>query len=96
MKSKIPFYALLFFNSSYIVIVILVMIGKMTFGYGLGDLFYIGLVAVSLIMNTFYLLIYKKRLNIIALINLCLFLYYILNLTVMRGVENPWNGSLFI
>jgi hypothetical protein len=91
----------------YVLVSILSIIGvfsgKLSFGLGLGDLGIIIITIIVLILGGF--LVYFKtnistfisQWNLIASILLLLFIIYlVLSLTVLRGVENPWKGNVFI
>lgn len=72
--------------------------GKLTFGYGLADLYYIGLF-IFFFLSTIILsiLVRKNGLYRVAIViaMLVLILITVLQLTIYRGPEYNWNGSLF-
>jgi len=77
-------------------------IGKLRFGYGLGDLIYIGLIGlVIIIVGTYYItdLVFKfdkkefSKSNIIVSIFSLLFI--LLKVTLLRGLESRWDGNIF-
>ncbi len=75
---------------------------EMTFGLGLGDL---GMLLMLLPLNIIVLLVnflskkfqklryYLNSLNVL-IIKLSI-IYYLLSLTIWRGVERPWRGDFF-
>ena len=82
-----------------ILIVSFVIKGRLTFGVGLGDLFYLVLIIISDIFIIGYYFIRHKKPKwekyIIIIFTLFLF-FMLLNLTIWRGLEYPWNGKFFI
>lgn len=84
-----------------ILVVILVMIGKLSFGHGLGDLYYI----IELVIFLCFIILLnsiKHKINysffkyFILLLSVIIILYFSLKLTIYRGVEKPWDGNVFI
>ena len=79
-----------------------VLLGKLTFGHGLGDLFYILYLAIALIIITILFIAVKRDsnnspLSFILLLSIITSLaFFIANLSYFRGTEYPWNGKLFI
>ena len=90
------------FLAFYTLLIILMLSGKVTFGYGLGDLYPFGVSIIFYVINcTYYFCNHKyfdEHINL-AVLNLLLLLgtivYILLNVTIYRGVEYPWNGNLF-
>lgn len=82
-----------------ILIVILCINGKMTYGYGLGDLFVLILNILVIITNIITMFKIQKLTscskNIFMLINIIILIAIILKLTIYRGSEYLWNGSIF-
>ncbi len=85
-------------------ITILSWIGKITYGYGLGDLFYVfpssALTLVHLIV--ILALIYRKREKaekglalLVGIIFLLIAVWFTYEFTIGRGVEYKWNGKVF-
>jgi hypothetical protein len=79
-------------------ILILIFNGKVTFGQGLGDLFYLILVIILQIFfgYLFYLNI-KGRMNfplIISLLLIIIVTLFTLKMTIWRGIEYSWNGNI--
>lgn len=72
--------------------------GKVTFGYGLGDVFFIiGIVIIStlLLIITTYLSIEMIPITYLTLGPSALLLFTILQITIFRGPALPWNGKVF-
>lgn len=74
--------------------------GKITFGYGLGDLymlffFMIVFVIISVIRTKLRLRNNILNVVLITLIGLSV-LFFVLKITLFRGNEYPWNGRLFL
>lgn len=77
--------------------------GNITFGYGLGDWYYIIFLTLLLIVS---FIVYKTKLKKGAITKkwffvFCTFIvfcmiFFTLKLTVWRGAEYPWNGELFL
>jgi len=86
-----------------ILIAFAIWIGKLRFGYGLGDLIYIGLIGlVIIIVGTYYItdLVFKfdkkefSKSNIIVSI-FSFLLFILLKVTLLRGLESRWDGNIF-
>lgn len=69
--------------------------GKIAFGHGLGDILYV--VAILLLSLVFIPLVILKRSasNFSFVVGCIFFVYLLLNSTVFRGSEYPWNGHVF-
>ncbi len=104
MAAKFFSYTYLVYFLFFILMLMGVLFGRLSFGLGLGD---IGLLLVSFVLlilggiGVYYRLKIGHYLfgywNIfVGLLYLGILIYLILSLTVLRGVENPWNGSVFI
>lgn len=77
--------------------------GDITFGHGLGDLYYlIILIFFTALSVFFYLRIArggyssKQTIYLFAIYLLIVIVFYCLKLTFLRGAEYPWNGKLFL
>jgi hypothetical protein len=84
-------------------VVFLNLKGDVTFGHGLGDLYFlITIIIVTVILLFFFIKMVKSNyVNAIVIYFFLSFLLLIivllcLKLTVLRGSEYPWNGSFFI
>jgi hypothetical protein len=90
------FYLYLFF---FILILAGVLMGKLSFGLGLGD---IGIIVVNIVvvilggLGVYYRLKLGSWNILIALFFMAILIYLLLSLTFLRGVENPWDGNIFI
>jgi len=90
--------------SFFSLIILLILVGKLSFGYGLGDVFYLIYLILWLgIQIAIFLLIKKNIINVEIVIivficfALCISIYFtIRKLTIDRGFENRWNGKIFI
>jgi hypothetical protein len=87
--------------SFLILLLLLTLTGKLTFGHGLGDLFYVVLIAfIVLIHFTITLILRKKKIEkywlsiIIASSTVCFLVVY--ETTIGRGAEHTWNGKVFL
>ena len=97
-----------FFYYSALTTAILILVGILkgfiSFGYGLGDIYPLILIIFSGIFIIIGKLLLSKikstsrRLySIVSVVLYSLFMIIsILGLTLLRGPENPWNGNLFI
>lgn len=78
---------------------VLIFSGKIVFGQGMGDLFYlILLIILQIIFGYIFFLNIKKKVTfpiIMAILLIVCVLLFTLKMTVYRGIEYPWNGSLF-
>jgi len=82
-------------------ILILTLNDKIHFGHGLGDLFYLLLIALFVVIQLTLNLTYAKRggtrrkltIGIIFLVIYSLFIY---KMTIGRGPESQWNGEIFM
>ena len=80
-----------------------VLKGVLSFGLGLGDLGMLGALLFSLIIVSFgfyFRGFIGSKINfwnsLIVLFMITSLIYFALSITVCRGNENPWNGSLII
>ena len=91
----------------YLLWVLLVMFfnfrGDITFGHGLGDLYYlIVLFFLTLLAIFFYTRVTKGSYNntvvvyLFAIYLLIVIVSFYFKLTILRGAEYPWNGKLFL
>ena len=87
-----------------ILILVFLFLGKISFGYGLGDLFYAIFIGISIFIQTIVLSIihyYVKNerkltwYSIISFIFLIICLNFTWDFTYGRGCERPWNGYAF-
>ena len=74
------------------------MKGKIAFGFGLGDIVYHGLVYLGFIIYGIYFFVKKENPQKIDLrfpiISLLFCAYLILTMTIWRGSEYRWDGSI--
>ena len=99
---KISFFKIAIpFTVFFSVMVLGILTGFLTFGNGLGDLYYLISIIFILIINS-YLLLTKKngeqrsnffKINYLVSV-LIILIFFLLRLTYFRGSEYPWNGSL--
>jgi uncharacterized Tic20 family protein len=99
---------MIFLNLILIIVQILVIIcfykspiGTLTFGYGLGDFFYLLVCKIAVVIHLIWIIMlrikksppnkYRKPLIIYTII--LLWIFY--NLSYGRGAGFPWNGKLF-
>lgn len=82
-------------------VTITALLGKIVFGHGLGDIFYIGICITLVVVHTIATRLiskyYKEPMafltcGIIALVFACLITY---KFTFGRGLENSWDGNVF-
>lgn len=72
--------------------------GRVTYGWGLADIFYFGIfVTLSIVIATVTTYRYreKKDIRIFNLVFLAMTLLNMLQLTILRGSAMPWNGQIF-
>jgi uncharacterized membrane protein YfcA len=73
--------------------------GKVTFGQGIGDFFYLVILIILLIVFAYYFFLdikKKKSLpTLIFLFQVIVITLFTLKMTIWRGIEYPWNGSVF-
>jgi len=83
-----------------LIISILLMTGRVRFGFGLGDIVYHGLVYIGLIIYGIYFIVKKEipqKTNLIFPILSIIFCgYLILTMTIWRGGEYLWNGDVLV
>jgi len=85
----------------FVLVILLTLVGKISFGHGLGDLLvliYIG--AATLIQGVLTLIFIRRQLNdkfhlVTAIIFLCIATYVTYRFTFGRGVEHSWDGYIF-
>ncbi|MDH7462159.1 hypothetical protein QEG73_12750 [Chitinophagaceae bacterium 26-R-25] len=70
-----------------------------SFGWGLGDMLWYGLIYLLLIIHFILTITSKnkkaKRFQLMTIIFLSITILICLKATIWRGVEYPWNGNLF-
>jgi len=99
---KLSFFKiLLFFNVLFLSIGLGIFLGFLTFGYGLGDLYYLCSIILIMIINAYLCFTkkYGKQRSNFFKINYVIFVFiiivfFVLRLTYFRGTEYPWNGCL--
>lgn len=80
-------------------ILLLIFQGKVTFGHGLGDLFYVMFLVIVAFL--YIIIIYKnlkKKINpllIYSIAPIIIIILFTLKMTIYRGIEYPWNGKIF-
>ncbi len=81
------------------IILTLIFNGKIVFGQGIGDMFYvILLVILQIIFGYIFFLNIKKKVTLPLIVTILLIvcvLLFTLKMTIYRGIEYPWNGSVF-
>jgi len=87
----------------FAMVILLMIVGKLTFGYGLGDLFYLFIQGAWLISLIIVFIITKRKNKIespyalILSFIICIsILFSIHGFTIGRGSEYPWNGRIFM
>lgn len=89
--------------TTYLILVIQTMIailslnGKLTYGYGLGDVFYFSIyIGASIIISLIATILWRKKKNIRIsnLLFAILLLLNVLQITLLRGTEMPWDGRI--
>jgi hypothetical protein len=82
-----------------IFIITLLLSGKITFGQGIGDFFYLILISVLFIVFGFVsFLNYKGKIkfpNLLSILAIIILILFTLKMTIWRGIEYPWNGKIF-
>ena len=77
----------------------LILIGKITFGQGLGDFYYLILLLLLLIVFVYIFLKNSKKKRslplFVSIIQFLIIALFILKITIWRGIEYPWNGFIF-
>ncbi len=87
-----------------LLVAILNFCGKITFGFGLGDIYYLGwlifICLLSLLLNIKFRV--EKHDNtghfvklLFGIIFLAIAIYFTEKFTINRGIEYPWNGNIF-
>lgn len=84
--------------TSFLLLSLLGVLGKLAFGHGIGDLLYYILMWLTSLAFVI-LFIYKKKLSLPLLISITtlfvfILLYLIYSMTFGRGPEYRWNGSI--
>ena len=85
----------------HLLILIGLLMGSLSFGFGLGDILYSCEVLILVIIDIFILikvLIKRNHKNQIVglVIYLLVTIYILMQITILRGIENPWKGNVFI
>jgi heme/copper-type cytochrome/quinol oxidase subunit 4 len=98
-KFDIWFLIYLLFTVS---IILLNVYGYISFGYGLGDVFSLGVIFLIAVFLSFIYIIEVRKLNkplgklIFMGVLLADIIVIVLYLTIFRGPEFPWHGNLFL
>lgn len=90
MKRLIKIQLILIF-----MLVIMNLAGYITYGKGLGDIFYLGMFIFITFLIIYFMYIEKKDYKITFILITLLIIFNICLLTIFRGREYPWNGSFF-
>jgi hypothetical protein len=97
---KIEFFKILNVATLTIGIILIVLTAndRVTYGHGLGDLFYlIGLVMIVLIQSIALLRVSNKKFQLgIGVFTILLYSTFIYKLSIGRGIESPWNGQIIM
>jgi hypothetical protein len=95
--------AFLFYNIWFLLVIFLNLKGDITFGHGLGDLYYLLMLVVLTILSLiFYLKDIKKNTSntylfcLFVILLIVVIVSFSLKLTLLRGPEYPWNGNFFL
>ncbi len=98
--SRIAFFSYLLWVS---IVVFLNFKGDITFGHGLGDLYYlIFIVSLTILSLIFYVRINKgnfankKMIYLFIVYLIVIVVSFCLKLTLFRGAEFPWDGNIFL
>lgn len=83
---------------------VLLIMGKITSGYGLGDLFYLYSLIAMLCLVGVSLLIISRCVDgkvvfyrsVLLFFCILILVYFIYSFSIGRGPEKPWNGDMFI
>ncbi len=73
-----------------------ILMGRLSFGKGIGDTVYLIFLIIVFLICTY--IHFKKVLpeKILRFILIAIMVLLTLKLSIYRGMENPWNGSIFI
>lgn len=94
-----------YFKIAYAVFLVLIVLvvtfnvfGKITFGYGIGDLFYlVFIIGSSGILSFFFLVNRFSSFRVAVLVvMISLVIFTVLKLSIYRGREYSWNGNFFL
>jgi Kef-type K+ transport system membrane component KefB len=83
-------------------VILLNVYGYISFGYGLGDVFSLGVMFLIAVFLSFIYIIEVRKLNkplgklIFTGVLLADIIVIVLYLTIFRGPEFPWHGNLFL
>jgi len=102
LSYQIVFNWIVFFL--YVILIVLIVQGKIKFGHGLGDLFYLIFISLTgLIQLIINLTIanpkkngFKKKNFIIGIVFMIILILFGMKFTVGRGPEMKWNGKVFV
>jgi hypothetical protein len=84
-----------------LLVIFLLLISKVSFWHGLGDLYYM-MELILFLCSIILLSFFKHKINysilkyLILIFSIVVIVYFSLKLTIHRGVENPWNDNIFI
>jgi hypothetical protein len=92
---KFTYIAFLIFS---VLIIAGELIGHITFGYGLGDLFYLGMLILAIIFFSILRFFLGKMEGfeiLFSILMIAVIIFFTLKFTILRGVEYSWNGEIF-
>lgn len=81
-------------------LLILALLSKISYGHGLGNLLFMGLNALFLVIHLLFILKKLKEENpirhlIVGFVFLFNYSSFMNKMSFGRGPENPWNGNIF-
>jgi len=97
--SSITFFLYLFW---FLLVIFLNLKGNITFGYGLGDFYYLLFLTFLTVLSLFFYLriikrvLYNKTVYLFIVYLIVIIVFFSLKLTLLRGAEFSWNGSFFL
>ncbi|MEZ4949248.1 MAG: hypothetical protein R2769_00260 [Saprospiraceae bacterium] len=87
-----------------VLVLVGVLLGNLSFGYGLGDIYLLVgvliIIVIILLGRFFYKKISERKKSSYSIFFSVLIMFFMvysfLRLTIYRGSENPWNGNVLI
>ncbi len=86
------------FSLEALILTVGLFLNHISFGFGLGDIFWYGIITVALISHSILIVTFKlqaKWLRALAIIFSIFTIYVCLKATIWRGSEYSWNGNIF-
>ncbi|PUZ24222.1 hypothetical protein GA0116948_107198 [Chitinophaga costaii] len=92
------FFSVLFWVFIFYILLIIVsnLVGLVTFGRGLGDIYFLIWIIVSVILSICLKFFVNKFDAFVVVVGMLLSIFITLEISIWRGIEYKWNGHIFL